>query len=95
MKPITFFTISSVVLFALSGCGEKSIEYYTSNQAEARQVIQKCDEKGLAMLGDQNCVNAIEGNAKAVRAKTRAVSKGERESLQKFQAELDAANNKK
>ena len=85
---------SLLALLSLSGCGEKSIEYYAANQPEAIEVILKCQTKGPAMYNDKNCTNAVQGNAVAVRNKTLATRKAEKESLKQLQAEVDAANKK-
>lgn len=79
-------------LFAVVGCREKSIEYYAANQKEAVEVMVKCQAKGTAMLSDKNCMNAVEGNARAVRDASLVQREARREALKKWseQAERDS-----
>lgn len=77
-------------LTLISGCGEKSVEYYAANPKEALEVILKCQAQGLASLKDQNCVNAIEGNARAVREASNKQRDARRAELKKWRDDADA-----
>lgn len=63
---LTVTATALVAVFALTGCNEKSVDYYAANRQEALDVLLKCP-KGLDMLKDKNCVNAKEGYAIAYR----------------------------
>lgn len=86
---------SLLALLALTGCFEKSAEYYAANQSEAIEVYKKCKEKGMARLQDKNCMNAVRGNAMAEREKENIAAKVRGEALQKWQDDAAAANKKK
>lgn len=95
---INFYTPCKLVLFssllAVVGCGEKSVEYYAANQKEAIEVMTKCQAKGLAMVNDKNCVNAIEGNARAVHAESLVQREARREALKKWREEAERESKK-
>lgn len=95
---INFYFPCRLVLFssflAVAGCGEKSIDYYAANQKEAVEVMVKCQAKGLAMVNDKNCVNAIEGNAKSAHAASLQQREARREALKKWAEQAEALSKK-
>ena len=88
-------SVSILLALALAGCGEKSVQYYVENEAEALKVSRECDKQGLASLSDKNCVNARDGYFKARRAKRLINEDKERAAVQEMAAEAAAANKKK
>ncbi len=95
---INFYSPCRLVLFfsllAVAGCGEKSIDYYAANQKEAVEVIAECEAKGLAMVNDKNCLNAVEGNARAYHAASLVQREARREALKKWTEQAEAASKK-
>jgi hypothetical protein len=82
------------LLIAVYGCGEKSIEYYAANPKEAVEVIVQCQAKGVAMVSDKKCTNAIEGNARAVRAASLKQREARREALKQMADQAEAQSKK-
>lgn len=83
------------LLLSLTGCGEKSAQFYAENPVQTAEVLTKCNALGVAQLKDQNCVNAIEGNAMAVRARNEQQAAARKASLKQWRDAADAQMNKK
>ncbi len=84
------FIFVVVAMASLAGCGEKSEQYYAEHSDEAREVLIKCTAMGAAALKDQNCLNAIEGNAKAVHQRNQQQAAARKASLKQMRDAADA-----
>lgn len=90
------FLLTSVLVavIALSGCGEKSVQFFVDNPDEGAAVLAKCP-RGVDIGSDKNCINADEARRIVLQAKINEQREARRAALKEWRNEADAQASKK